>query len=96
MLLLEARLAISPSGSCSQHSARLPSSPPSLPTPPRWPFPRSYEITVARIRACSSTGPSLGHDYFDRRDTGQLQHRLISRLEALGLRVTVQPLPQAA
>jgi transposase len=38
----------------------------------------------------------LGHDYFDRRDTGQLQRRLIGRLEALGLRVTVEPLPQAA
>jgi len=38
----------------------------------------------------------LGHDYFDRRDTVRLQHRLITRLESLGLRVTVEPLPQAA
>jgi transposase len=38
----------------------------------------------------------LGHDYFDRRDTARLQQRLISRLEALGLRVNVEPLSQAA
>ena len=38
----------------------------------------------------------LGHDYFDRRDTVRLQRRLITRLESLGLRVTVEPLPQAA
>ena len=38
----------------------------------------------------------LGHDYFDKRDTVRLQRRLITRLESLGLRVTVEPLPQAA
>ena len=38
----------------------------------------------------------LGHNYFEKRDTGRLQRRLISRLEALGLRVTVEPLPRAA
>lgn len=43
-----------------------------------------------------TTYHDLGHDYFDRRDTRQLQHRLIGRLEALGLRVTVEPLPLAA
>jgi transposase len=37
-----------------------------------------------------------GHDYFDKRDTVRLQRRLITRLEALGLRVTVEPLAQAA
>ena len=43
-----------------------------------------------------TTYQDLGPDYFDRRDTGQLQRRLIGRLEALGLRVIVEPLPQAA
>ena len=43
-----------------------------------------------------TTYHDLGPDYFDRRDTGQLQRRLISRLQALGLRVTVEPLLQAA
>jgi transposase len=43
-----------------------------------------------------TTYRDLGPDYFDRRDTGQLQRRLIGRLEALGLRVTVEPLPLAA
>jgi hypothetical protein len=43
-----------------------------------------------------STYRDLGSDYFDRRDTGQFQRRLIGRLETLGLRVTVAPLPQAA
>ncbi len=38
----------------------------------------------------------LGHDYFDRRDTARLQRRLITRLESLGLRVTLEPLAQAA
>ena len=43
-----------------------------------------------------TTYHDLGPDYFDRRGTGQLQRRLVGRLEALGLRVTVEPLPQAA
>ncbi|MGD0267273.1 MAG: hypothetical protein ABSD47_20350 [Candidatus Methylomirabilota bacterium] len=42
-----------------------------------------------------TTYRDLGPDYFDRRDTAQLQRRLIGRLQALGLRVTVEPLPQA-
>jgi transposase len=43
-----------------------------------------------------TTYRDLGHDYFDKRDTAHLQQRLIARLESLGLRVTVEPLPQAA
>ena len=43
-----------------------------------------------------TTYHDLGHDYFDQRDTARLQQRLIARLESLGLRVTVEPLPQAA
>ena len=43
-----------------------------------------------------TTYRDLGHDYLDKRDTPRLQQRLIARLESLGLRVTVEPLPQAA
>ena len=43
-----------------------------------------------------TTYRDLGHDYFDQRDTARLQQRLIARLESLGLRVTVEPVPQAA
>ncbi len=43
-----------------------------------------------------TTFQDLGPDYFDRRDTRQLQRRLIGRLEALGLRVSVEPLPLVA
>mgnify|MGYP001590634110 FL=1 len=43
-----------------------------------------------------TTYRDLGHDYFDKRETARLQQRLIARLESLGLRVTVEPLPQAA
>ncbi len=43
-----------------------------------------------------TTYRDLGHAYFDQRDTARLQQRLIARLESLGLRVTVEPLPQAA
>ncbi len=38
----------------------------------------------------------LGHDYFERRDTVRLQRRLVTRLQSLGLRVTLEPLAQAA
>ncbi len=43
-----------------------------------------------------TTYHDLGHDYFEKRDTARLQRRLVSRLEVLGLPVTVEPLPQAA
>lgn len=38
----------------------------------------------------------LGGDYFDRRDRDRLTHRLVRRLEGLGLKVTVEPQAQAA
>jgi len=38
----------------------------------------------------------LGGDYFDRRNVEQLQARYIRKLEALGLKVTVEALPDAA
>ena len=43
-----------------------------------------------------TTYRELGHDYFDTRDTARLQQRLIARLGALGLRVTVEPALQPA
>lgn len=43
-----------------------------------------------------TTYHDLGQDYFETRDTARLQRRLIARLEALGLRVTVEPIAQAA
>ncbi|HXI21986.1 MAG TPA: IS110 family transposase, partial [Gemmatimonadales bacterium] len=43
-----------------------------------------------------TTYHDLGVDYFDLRNATRLQHQLITRLQALGLRVTVEPLPQAA
>ena len=38
----------------------------------------------------------LGGDYFDRRHTERIQQHLIRRLEGLGLKVTVEPLAEAA
>jgi transposase len=38
----------------------------------------------------------LGGDYFERRDRDRLTHRLVRRLEGLGLKVTLEPQPQAA
>ena len=35
----------------------------------------------------------LGPDYFDQRDRAALQHRLVHRLEGLGNKVTLEPLP---
>jgi len=38
----------------------------------------------------------LGGDYFERRDKDRLTRRLVRRLESLGLKVTLEPAPQAA
>jgi transposase len=56
----------------------------------------SILVIAYHVLKDGTTYRDLGLDYFDRRDTGQLRRRLIGRLEALGLRVTVEPLPQAA
>ena len=56
----------------------------------------SILVIAYHILKEGTTYRELGHDYFDKRDTARLQRRLISRLESLGLRVTVEPLPQAA
>lgn len=37
-----------------------------------------------------------GGDYFERRDRDRLAHRLLRRLEGLGMKVTVEPQPHAA
>jgi transposase len=56
----------------------------------------SILVIAYHILKEGTTYRDLGHDYFDQRDTARLQRRLIARLEALGLRVTVEPLAQAA
>ncbi|HSB79109.1 MAG TPA: IS110 family transposase [Candidatus Methylomirabilis sp.] len=56
----------------------------------------SMLVIAYHILKDGTTYRELGHDYFDRRDTARLQRRLITRLESLGLRVTVEPFPQAA
>jgi len=56
----------------------------------------SILVIVYHILKDGTTYRDLGHDYFDKRDTARLQRRLIARLEALGLRVTVEPLAHAA
>lgn len=38
----------------------------------------------------------LGGDYFDRQNTEKLQRHLIRKLEKLGLKVTVEPMQEAA
>ncbi len=38
----------------------------------------------------------LGGDYFDRRDVAKQRQRLVHQLEALGLKVTVEDLAEAA
>lgn len=56
----------------------------------------SLLVMAYHILKEGTTYRELGHDYFDKRDTARLQRRLIARLASLGLRVTVEPLPQAA
>jgi hypothetical protein len=57
---------------------------------------RSILVIAYHLLKDGTAYHDLGHDYLDRHDTCQLQHRLIGRLEALGLRVTVEPRPLAA
>jgi transposase len=56
----------------------------------------SILVCAYHILKDGTTYRDLGHDYFDKRETVRLQRRLIARLEALGLRVTVEPMAQAA
>jgi hypothetical protein len=39
---------------------------------------------------------SCGGDYFDRQHRQKQQQRLVKKLEAMGLKVTVEALPEAA
>jgi transposase len=56
----------------------------------------SILVIAYHILKDGTTYRDLGYDYFTQRDTARLQRRLIARLEALGLRVTVEPQAQAA
>lgn len=51
----------------------------------------AYHLLSEKIRY-----QDLGHDYFLKRDKAAEQKRLISKLETLGLKVTVEPLLKAA
>ncbi len=56
----------------------------------------SLLVIAYHILKEGTTYRDLGPDYFDRLGKGRLQQRLIAQLEALGLRVSVEPVPQAA
>ena len=43
-----------------------------------------------------TTYRECGQDYFDRRDAARIQARLVARLQALGLHVTVEAMAPAA
>ncbi len=56
----------------------------------------SILVIAYHILKEGTTYRELGPNFFDKRDARATQRRLIARLEALGLRVTVEPVPQAA
>ncbi len=56
----------------------------------------SILVIAYHILKEGTTYRELGANFFDKRDAQATQRRLLARLEALGLRVTVEPLPQAA
>jgi len=56
----------------------------------------SILVIAYHILKHGTTYRELGPDYFDKRDAARIRERLIARLAALGLRVTVEPLAQAA
>jgi len=56
----------------------------------------SILLIAYHILKDGTTYRDLGQDSFDRRDTARIQERLLGRLRALGLRVTVEPMAQAA
>ncbi len=56
----------------------------------------SILVIVYHVLANRASYEELGGDYFDRRDSEKQQQRLIRQLEALGLKVTVEDLAQAA
>ena len=56
----------------------------------------SLLVIAYHILKDGTTYHDLGPDHFDRLRRGRLQERLIAQLEALGLRVSVEPIAQAA
>ena len=56
----------------------------------------SLLVIAYHILKDGTTYRDLGHDSFDKLRSARLQDQLIARLEALGLRVTVDPMPQVA
>jgi len=56
----------------------------------------SILVIAYHILKEGTTYREFGQDYFDKRDTARLQQRLIARLESLGVKVTVEPIAQAA
>ena len=50
----------------------------------------SILVIAYHILRHGTTYREFGQDYFDRRDTARIQERLVARLHALGLHVTVE------
>ena len=53
-------------------------------------------VIVYHVLAQKSDYRELGGDYFDRQHQQSQQKRLVKKLEALGLKVIVEALPEAA
>jgi len=53
-------------------------------------------VIVYHVLANRASYEELGGDYFDRQNVVQQRTRLIRKLEALGLKVTIEELPVAA
>ena len=56
----------------------------------------SLLVIVYHVLAQRADYRELGGDYFDRQHQQTQQQRLVKRLEAMGLKVTVEALPEAA
>lgn len=56
----------------------------------------SILVIIYHVRQNRASYEELGGDYFDRQNVVQQRARLIHKLEALGLKVTVEELPVAA
>ena len=57
---------------------------------------RSILVIIYHMIDCGTRYQELGGNYFDERKQDTVQKQLIRRLEKLGLKVTVEPLPTAA
>jgi len=56
----------------------------------------SLLVIVYHVLAQRADYRELGGDYFDRQQRQTQQQRLVRKLEAMGLKVTVEVLPEAA